>query len=263
VPPAIVNEAKKVYGEDKENLNELIEKSTSLEREMRQKIEKIDSELKAVEKQKQKLVDEEERLKEQHRKAIATLENRYNAATKKAREALKAKESTEGRRLLNEAHKRKQVEVKEAKLKETEPLKEGDKVKYRSHKGELLSIRGKDATIIVDGLKMRVPLKELKKRGDTPNVKAPAKPKKSTHQVEKSGASVSVKLLGMYADEAIDTVDKFLSDALVNNLSEVQIIHGTGGGVLSKLVTEYLKKHPKIQKFYRMPGNLGITVVEL
>jgi DNA mismatch repair protein MutS2 len=81
--------------------------------------------------------------------------------------------------------------------------------------------------------------------------------------VEKSGASVSVKLLGMYADEAIDTVDKFLSDALVNGLSEVQIIHATGGGVHSKLVSDYLKHHPKIHKYYRMPGNLGITVVEL
>jgi len=263
VPPAIVNEAKRVYGEDKENLNELIEKSTSLEREMRRKIAQVDSELKAVEKQKQKLVDEEVRLKEQHRKALATLENRYNAATKKAREALKAKESTEGRRLLNEAHKRKQVEVKEASLPQTEPLKEGDKVKYRSHKGELLSIRGNDATIIVDGLKMRVPLKALKKRQETPKLKAPKKPKKATHHVEKSGATVSVKLLGMYGDEAIETVDKFLSDALVNGLSEVQIIHGTGGGVLAKLVTDYLKRHPKIQKFYRMPGNLGITIVEL
>jgi len=263
VPPAIVNRAKEVYGEDKENLNELIEKSTALERQMRQKIAKIDAEVKEVERQKQKLIDTEEKLKEQHRKALATLENRYNAATKKAREALKAKESTEGRRLLNEAHKRKQVEVKEAALQEPEPLKEGDKIKYRSHKGELLSIRGKDATILVDGMKMRVPLKALKKRQETPKVKVPQKPKKSTHHVEKSGATVSVKLLGMYGDEAIDTVDKFLSDALVNGLSEVQIIHGTGGGVLAKLVTDYLKQHPKIQKFYRMPGNLGITVVEL
>jgi DNA mismatch repair protein MutS2 len=110
---------------------------------------------------------------------------------------------------------------------------------------------------------MRVPLKELKKRQETPQVKIPSKPKKATHHVEKNGATVSVKLLGMYGDEAIDTVDKFLSDALVNGLNEVQIIHGTGGGILAKLVTDYLKQHPKIQKFYRMPGNLGITVVEL
>jgi len=263
VPIAIVNKAKVVYGEDKENLNELIERSTSLEREMRLKIAKVDEDLKTVELKKQKLLDEEHALQEKHRKAVATLENRYNAATKKAREALKVKESTEGRRLLNVAHQRKDFKQKEVKLEEAVPLKEGDKVKYRSHKGELLSLRGKDATIIVDGLKMRVPLSQLKKRGDTPNVKVPQKKKEAKVHVEKSGASVSVKLLGMYADEALDTVDKFLSDALVNGLSEVQIIHGTGGGVLSKLVSEYLKSHPKIDKFYRMPGNLGITIVEL
>jgi len=28
-------------------------------------------------------------------------------------------------------------------------------------------------------------------------------------------------------------------------------------------VSEYLKKHPKIGTFYKMPGNMGITVVEL
>lgn len=265
VPVSIVNQAKKVYGEDKDNLNELIEKSTSLEREMRMKIAKIDEELQSVEKKKAHLEKEELKLQESHRKAIATLENRYNAATKKAREALKAKESTEGRRLLNVAHQRKDFKQKELKKVDEEPLKEGDKVKYRSHKGELVSLRGKDATIIVDGLKMRVPLAQLKRRGDMPKVTLQPKPRtpKADVSVEKSGASVSVKLLGMYADEALDTVDKFLSDALVNNLSEVQIIHGTGGGVLSKLVTDYLKNHPKIDKFYRLPGNLGITVVEL
>ena len=263
VPVSIVNKAKEVYGEDKENLNELIERSTTLEREMRLKIAKVNEEVKAVEKQKQKLLDDEYKLQESHRKAIATLENRYNAATKKAREVLKVKESTEGRRLLNVAHQRKDFKQKEVKLEEETPLQTGDKVKYRSHKGELLGLRGKDATIIVDGLKMRVPLSQLKRRGDTPKVKVVQKPKQAKVHIEKSGASISVKLLGMYADEAIDTVDKFLSDALVNGLSEVQIIHGTGGGVLSKLVTEYLKNHPKIDKFYRMPGNLGITVVEL
>ena len=265
VPVAIVEKAKVVYGEDKENLNELIEKSTSLEREMRLKIAKIDEELKAVEKKKLQLETDEFKLQEQHRKAVATLENRYNAATKKAREALKVKESTEGRRLLNVAHQHKDFKQKDLDKADNVPLKEGDKVKYRSHKGELISLRGKDATIVVDGLKMRVPLSQLKRRGDTPQIKLKQKPRepRANVSVEKSGASVSVKLLGMYADEALDTVDKFLSDALVNNLNEVQIIHGTGGGVLSKLVSDYLKKHPKIGKFYRMPGNLGITIVEL
>jgi len=265
VPLAIVNKAKQVYGEDKDNLNELIEKSTTLEREMRMKIAKIDDELASVEKKKITLETEEFRLQEEHRKAIATLENRYNAATKKARQALNVKESTEGRRLLNVAHKYKDFKKKELDKADVIPLREGDKVKYRSHKGELIALRGKDATIIVDGLKMRVPLSQLKRRGEEPKPKVKPKPRKPKVDVnvETSGASVSIKLLGMYADEALDTVDKFLSDALVNNLNEVQIIHGTGAGVLSKLVGEYLKKHSKIGKFYRMPGNLGITVVEL
>jgi DNA mismatch repair protein MutS2 len=263
VPLNIVNKAKEVYGEDKENLNELIEKSTTLEREMRDKLAKIDEDLKAVEKKKKHLEDEEFVLQEKHRKAIATLENRYNSATKKAREALNAKESTEGRRLLNVAHKRKDSKTKVDKPSIQEPLKVNDKVKYRSHKGEILSLHGKEATILIDGLKMRVPLSQLKFRGDVIAVKVKIKPKKATHKVEKSGASLSIKLLGMYGDEAIDAVDKFLSDALVHGLNEVEIIHGTGGGVLSRLVGEYLKEHPKIERFYRMQGNLGITVVVL
>ncbi|MBN2823676.1 MAG: Smr/MutS family protein, partial [Campylobacterales bacterium] len=95
----------------------------------------------------------------------------------------------------------------------------------------------------------------------------PTKPKQTPYKVdvkvEKSRAGVSIKLLGMYGDEAMESVDKFISDALVNGLGEVQIVHGTGGGILSKLVSQYLKNHPKIQKFYKMPGNLGVTVVEL
>ena len=267
IPASIITKAKEVYGEDKENLNELIEKSTSLERELRLKIAKIDEELKSVDQMKEKLRTEEFRLQESHRKALATLENRYNAATKKAREALKVQESTEGRRLLNVAHQHKALKQKEVKPSEPIPLKEGDKVKYRSHKAELLTLHGSDATITVDGLKMRVPLSQLKRSGDVVLQSSQSKPKSKSKEskvtVEKTGAAVSVKLLGMYADEALDTIDKFLSDALVNGLHEVQIIHGTGGGVLSKLVAEYLKKHPKIAKFYKMPGNLGITVVEL
>ncbi len=261
VPEHIVAKAKVVYGEDKENLNELIEKSTTLEREMRLKLEKIDKELKAVEQKKEDLETIEFRLNEQHRKAVSTLENRYNAATKRALEAIKVKESTEGRRLMNEAHKHKErsKQAKEAQQPEKILPKVGDRVKYRSNKGDLLSIRGKEATIEVDGLKMRVPLSQLKTIGQIPKVQK--KPKTKVH-VEKSGrGAVSIKLLGCYADEAIDKLDRFLSDALVNGFSEVEIIHGTGTGVLKKVIIDYLKSYPKLQSFHGQKGNLGITIV--
>ena len=264
VPTHIIQKAKEVYGEDKENLNELIEKSTRLEREMRQKISKIDDELKVIEKKKENLENIEDRLNEQHRKAVATLENRYNAATKRALEAMKVKESTEGRRLLNDAHKHKKrsKQAKEAKDPTKRVLQVGDRVKYRSSSADLLGIRNSEATIEVDGLKMRVPLSQLRYI-DTPTKKVVNKPK-TTVSVEKSGrGAISINLLGCFADEAIDKLDLFLSDALVAGFSEVEIIHGTGTGVLKKVIIEYLKSYPKLQSFYGQKGNLGITVVNL
>ncbi len=261
ISPMIVEQAKHFYGEDKERLGELIERSTSLEREMRQKIAEIDAQKEKLEKKQQQMEHIEERMQEEQRKALATLENRYNAATKRALKAVKTKESADGRRLLNEAHKHK-VQAKTKTAPKTVELAVGDRVKYRSHRGEILSLKGKEATIMIDGLKMRVPLRDLKKSIETMSASNPKKPQVQT-SIEKSGASVSIKLLGMFGDEAIEKVDKFLSDALVNGLSEVEIIHGTGSGILAKLVTEYLQNHPKIQKFYRVPGNLGATIVEL
>ncbi|HIO96076.1 MAG TPA: endonuclease MutS2, partial [Campylobacterales bacterium] len=264
VPAHIIQKAKIVYGEDKDNLNELIEKSTTLERDMRLKIAKIDEELKAVERKKENLESIEDRLNEQHRKAIATLENRYNAATKRAQEAIKVKESTEGRRLLNDAykHKERSKQAKEAQQPNKVELKKGDRVKYRSNKGDLLSIRGKEATIEVDGLKMRVPLSQLKRLGALPKVQK--KQPKTTVNIEKSGrGAISIKLLGNFADEAIDKLDRFLSDALVSGFSSVEIIHGTGTGVLKKVITDYLKVYPKLQSFHGQKGNLGVTIVYL
>ncbi|RUM73487.1 MAG: endonuclease MutS2 [Sulfurovum sp.] len=264
VPKHIVQKAKVIYGEDKENLNELIEKSTALEREMRLKISKIDDELKVIEKKKENLENIEDRLNEQHRKAVATLENRYNAATKRALEAMKVKESTEGRRLLNDAHKHKKRsnQTKEAKQPNKRVLQVGDSVKYRSTRGEIVSIRNTEATIEVEGLKMRVPISQLRYI-ESLQKKVVQKPK-TTVNVEKSGrGAISIKLLGCFADEAIDKLDVFLSDALVAGFSEVEIIHGTGTGVLKKVIIEYLKSYPKLQSFYGQKGNLGITVVNL
>ncbi len=264
VPVHIVEKAKKIYGEDKENLNELIEKSTTLEREMRLKLEKIDKDLEAVERKREDLENIESKLNEQQRKAIATLENRYNAATKRALEAMKAKESTEGRRLLNDAHKHKErsKQAKEVKQPNQRVLQVGDQVKYRSKRGEILSIRNKEATIEVDGLKMRVPLNQLRYL-ESPTKKVVKKPKTVVNIEKPTRGAISIKLLGCYADEAIEKLDVFLSDALVSGFSEVEIIHGTGGGVLKKVIIDYLKAYPKLQSFHGLKGNLGITVVKL
>ena len=259
--PNVIERAREFYGEDKERLGELIERSSELERSMRSKIADLEKEAEALAKKRAHLERLEEAMKEEQRKVLATYENRYNAATKRAQQAIKAKDPREGHRKLNEAHRHKQkAQPKPKPIVYTPQI--GDRIKYRSHRGEVIGLKSKEATILVDGLKMRVPVADLKPATEPPpKAKAP----KATSRVEadRSRARVSIKLLGMYADEAIEAVDRFLSDALINGLDEVEIIHGTGTGVLVKLVTDYLKAHPKIQRFYRLPGNLGATIVEL
>ncbi len=261
IPESIVEKAKEFYGKDQEKLGELIERSSELERTLKSKIKDIKTQQQNIAKKEAHLERLEEKMREEQRKALATFENRYNAATKRALQAIRAKESSEGRRKLNEAHKHK-LQAKTKPQKSEYNPQVGDRIKYRSYRGEVVSIKAKEATIEVDGLKMRVPLSDLRPSQDTPP-KAPKPKASSSVQMDKSRARVSIKLLGMYADEAEETLDRFISDALVAGLNEVEVIHGTGGGVLAKLVDEYLSHHPKIQGFYRVPGNLGATIVEI
>ncbi len=261
ISPNVIERAREFYGKDKERLGELIERSSELERSLRARIADLERERESLQKKRNHLERLEEQMKEEQRKILATYENRYNAATKRAQQALKAKESAEGRRKLNEAHKHKQkARSKPAPVTYIPQI--GDRVKYRSHRGEVVGLKSKEATILVDGLKMRVPIVDLRPASEPPPKPVPPKATAKA-EVDRSRVRVSIKLLGMYGDEAIDAVDRFLSDALVNGLNEVEIIHGTGSGVLAKRVSAYLKVHPKIQNYYRLPGNLGATIVEL
>lgn len=262
IPKDVVSRVVKLHGEDKERLNEVIENQAMLEVKMRQKLEDLEVEKQELAKKEKYIIELEEKLRFDFENQKTNLEITYKDALQKAQEAMKQAESKEGRRLLNDSNKILKP-LKQEKAKSKEPVKVGDRVKYRSHKGTVLSVASDYATIDVDGLKIKVDLVSLKKISDEANNTKIKKEPKVVTTVEKGSASISVKLIGMFGDEAIDKLDRFISDALVHNFSEVQVIHGSGAGILAKLVGEFLKNHPKIKNFYRMPGNLGITIVEL
>jgi len=73
-------------------------------------------------------------------------------------------------------------------------------------------------------------------------------------------------LLGKRAEEVEDLVNAYLDDAVVAGLSQVRIVHGSGTGVLRKIVREMLAHHPLV-KAYRPgesgEGGNGVTVVKL
>ena len=78
--------------------------------------------------------------------------------------------------------------------------------------------------------------------------------------------SASLDLRGLIAEEALDSLDKYLDGAMLRGISRVTIIHGKGTGVLRKRVQEALSACSFV-KSYRLgelnEGGAGITVVEL
>lgn len=264
IPLSVVKRAREVYGDDKDKLNELIERSSSLEREYKQKIAKLDDEIKNMQRITSNLKDQKEKLDEHIYSEKSKLHKEYSDARDEAKKAIKAKLVGESHQHLNIAHKM-AVEIKTEKVQEPVELKEGDRVKYRNTKGTIVSIKGAKAFIENDmGMKVQVLLADLSRSGNPPP-KIPVKKATVTIQKPETG-NIKLDLHGQRADEAIENLDKFLSDALLAGFEEVLVYHGIGTGKLAFAVKEYLKKHPKVRGFedaHPSSGGFGAKVVKL
>jgi len=88
-----------------------------------------------------------------------------------------------------------------------------------------------------------------------------------TH-VERSTDIVShrIDLRGFRTEEALSSLDRFIDRAVVSRLSQVEILHGTGYGILKKFIEEFLAKDRRVLSFEEAPwdqGGAGITLVKL
>ena len=81
-----------------------------------------------------------------------------------------------------------------------------------------------------------------------------------------AAADTRCDLRGMTVDEAIITLDSFLSSMLMSNMGEFTVIHGKGTGALRKAVQDFLR-HNKFVKSFRLgtfgEGENGVTIVTL
>ena len=265
IPNNVVKKAKEVYGDDKDRLNELIERSSELEKEYKLKITKLNDEISKMEKLSRSLSEQKENLDEHIYSEKSKLHKEYKDARDEAKKAIKAKLVGESHQHLNIAHK-KASDIKTIKVQDSVDLKVGDRVKYRSTKGVLVSIKGAKAFIENDmGMKVQVKLNDLQKSGNPPKLKK--KPIKATVTVQKpSGGHVKLDLHGQRSDEAIANLDKFLSDALIAGFDEVLVYHGIGTGKLSFAVKQFLDSHPRVEGYtdaHPSQGGFGAKVIKL
>ncbi len=248
----IVNEAKALYGDNSEKLNMLIERGSQLERELKQKNKKVDEKLEALEAKERDLKELKEKIFIELEKEKAALKESYESAINEAKQAARAGDMKAIHRAMNEANKKLPVEKKE-QVKVHVDFKVGDSVKYHSKKGVIVAMKEKDEAIVeVDGMRVRVKTSHLKHTQILEH-----KPRTDVNlQVEKR-AGLKCDLHGMRAEEAVEVLDKFISDALINGWDEVIVYHGIGTGKLSYAVKNFLSAHPKVKKFEDAPQHMG------
>ena len=134
------------------------------------------------------------------------------------------------------------------------------RVKTTNQIGQVISIDKKNATIICQGVKMKVALASLVKTNKPKEKKTVS----TRSRVARKSFSIECNLIGLRVDEALEKLDKYLDDALLANVPFVRIIHGVGTGALRNAVWDKLKRCRFVKSYQHgtaQEGSTGATIV--
>ncbi|WP_020676994.1 endonuclease MutS2 [Geopsychrobacter electrodiphilus] len=132
---------------------------------------------------------------------------------------------------------------------------------------EVVKIQGKDVELQISGKRIRQPLAQVEA----------LTPRRFARRSERQATSVSrpavsesqamrLVLVGQRIEPALQALERFLDDALLASLEQIEIVHGSGTGALRKAVREYLARQRFVTAFYAAAAEDGgekITVAEL
>ncbi|PAF41897.1 endonuclease MutS2 [Helicobacter sp. 11S02596-1] len=270
IPENLIKKAKEVYGKDKERLNELIEKSAQLEISLKQKACALEAKIDQYERKKTEQQDLITKLENDYAKEKSLLQRTYQEALNQLKQTIKDKEISDIHRNIHHANKILNTLKKQDEIFKTTPIpkkeiKIGDRIKYGSNKGVVVAKNGDICQIQLDeGMKLKIEAKKLKLIGNFANNPHQVAPR--VHFQNPKNANVSLDLHGYRAEEAIEKLDIFLSDALIAGFDEVMVYHGIGTGKLAFAIKEFLSKHPKVLGFCDAPpqmGGFGAKIIKL
>jgi dsDNA-specific endonuclease/ATPase MutS2 len=91
----------------------------------------------------------------------------------------------------------------------------------------------------------------------------PSKPSAADPVAVTATHSRVLDLHGKTVLEALDALDSFLNDALLDGCDDVRVIHGRSGGKVKAAVHGRLAQLPSVRAFRLDPTNPGVTVVRL
>ena len=181
--------------------------------------------------------------------------------------------TTTGKNRLRKRPERK-ANVPGSTLPEKQPLAVGDFVRIKGQEavGTVLAVNGKQAVVLFGTIKSHIKVDRLEK-SDRKEVGNESRP--HTFLSRRTDGEMYEKVMhfkqdidvrGMRGDEALQAVTYFIDDAIQTAASRVRILHGTGDGILRRLIRDYLSTVPGIRRFqdeHVQLGGTGITVVDM
>lgn len=276
IDKSTVERARKYVGEGRNKLENLLLRVEQLENELRDRVMEIKKEQELAETMRQeyekklfsakkeaaeiksKAVDEAEKI-------VAELNKKIESMVREIRESNADKEAIKRSRVRIDEVKQEVAKIRDSeRAEQRKSFGVGDSVSIRGTLlvGEVIEKSNEKGELLVEvsGLRMRVHESELEETNKN-------KAKKSPASVEvHHGVMNKIDIRGMRPYEIQTTVEKFLDDAYLGGLKQVEIIHGTGTGSLKRAVEQLLKVHPFVVSFRAGEigeGGQGITVVEL
>jgi len=138
--------------------------------------------------------------------------------------------------------------------------------------GEVLAIKGKEATVAFGELKTTLKLARLQKISRR-SYRELNPVKKSTYvatgiDMNEKAANFNLDLdvRGQRAEDALAEVEQFIDDAIMLSHQHLRVVHGKGDGILRTLIRERLRKYREVAQVeddHADRGGPGVTVVRL
>ncbi len=277
----VIRHARERLGKQREKLERLIvdlqrkiARYDSLLRETREKAEDYQNKLRTIEESKKDIDRKHKRAEKDAMKRaeamVTNLRKELEANIRSIRESEASKASIKeaqgsfrnAEKMIKEkAHKEHRSSEKELELRD---LRIGMPVYIKSmqQNGKVLEINPKTnkVWVDVDGSRLRL----------QPGWLEPARrTKQKTHSsaiYSQHTSNYHLDLRGKRAEEALKETDKFIDNAVLSGLYTLEILHGTGQGILQKVIHDFLSKDPRVLRYDFAPpeqGGTGVTYVFL
>lgn len=287
--PEVGARARELMGEQRLALEEVLQRVDRLRQHLERELAQASESARRAEAEEQQMRTEREAAAQERAAQRAQLRARLvediasaKREIRSARDELRQERLRERREdALRDARSR--IETLEQTLQEEEPTPEpGEAVEGVSvgqtvfvprvgQEGVVLTAPDGDGQLwlAVGALRLRVALEELRlpRRSRRKQKEQAASSGWSAIAQEKArDIQTELTLIGMRAEEALVTLDRYLDDAEVAGLKTVRVIHGKGTGALRKAVHEFLADDRRVAA-HRLgapgEGGVGATVVEL